>query len=374
MVLADLGADVIKVERTGAGDDSRTWIPPTAGSESLYFLAVNRNKKSIAVDFSKKEGAELVRQLAKQSDVLIENFLPGKLRKFNLDYESLKAINNELIYCSITGYGQTGPYKDRGGYDVIAAAVGGLLSITGQPEGEPCKVGVPLTDIATGLFAHGAIISALLERKESGRGRQIDCSLLSVQVACLIHIAANYLNNSLMGKRYGTAHPSIVPYQAFQTKDGHFVMGGGNNKSFKEICQRLRLDYLSDDDRFVTNEKRVANREELVKIITDRMKEKTNDEWVKALDGATFPYGPVNNMEKVFNDQQVLHNELIEEMNHPKAGSIKLPAHPVRYDNKAHKFRTAPPCLGEHTNEVLTNELNMSDNDIRDLKNRGIIQ
>ncbi|OWF55056.1 CaiB/baiF CoA-transferase family protein C7orf10 [Mizuhopecten yessoensis] len=305
MILADLGADVIKVERPGVGDDTRSWGPPFCGSESAYFLSVNRNKKSIAIDLKQKDGQEIVQKLVRQCDVLVENYIPGKLDKMGLGYSQLAATHPSLIYCSISGYGQTGPYQQRAGYDIIAAGLGGLLHITGPMDGEPCKVGVAMTDLSTGLYAHGAIMAAILQRQRTGKGQHIDCDLVSTQVASLVNLGSNYLNAGQEARRYGTAHQSIVPYQAFQTRDSYIMVGGCNNQQFSSLCQMLELDHLSDDVKFVSNESRVNNREELLAMLSDKFLSKTTEEWLVVFDGSGLPYGPINNMENVFSDPQV---------------------------------------------------------------------
>lgn len=302
MILGDLGAEIIKIEKPGSGDESRNWGPPfiEGTRESCYFAAINRNKKSVCVDFTLPLGREIIYNLASKSDVLIENYVPGKLDELKLGYDNIKSISPNIIYCSISGYGPDGPYKLRPGYDVIAASVGGLLHITGTEEGKPCKVGVPMTDLATGLFAHGAIMAALLQRTRTGQGQKIDCDLFSTQVFCLINVASNYLNAGWEATRWGTAHSSIVPYEAFPTSDGNYItIGAGSNQQFKELCKKLNLTKLIDDERFSSNEKRVHNRKVLIKFISSRIKEKSVDEWKDILSDAPFPNGPINSIEKV---------------------------------------------------------------------------
>ncbi|XP_074431701.1 succinyl-CoA:glutarate CoA-transferase isoform X3 [Larus michahellis] len=325
MNLGDLGAEVIKVERPGAGDDTRAWGPPFAGTESVYFLSVNRNKKSIAINMKDSKGAKLIRELAAVSDVFVENYVPGKLAEMGLGYEDVKKIAPHIVYCSITGYGQTGPMVQRGGYDSIAAAVSGLMHITGHEGGEPVRPGVAMTDLATGLYTYGAIMAGLLQRYKTGKGLHIDCNLLSSQVACLTHVAANYLNFKIEAKRWGTAHGSIVPYQAFKTKDGYIVVGAGNDQQFVTVCKILNLPEVSKDSRYKTNTLRVQNRKELIDILSMRFSEKATIEWLQLFEGSGVPYGPINNMQQVFSDPQVLHNELVMEMNHPTAGRIAVP-------------------------------------------------
>uniref|UniRef100_A0A8B9DXM8 Succinyl-CoA:glutarate CoA-transferase n=1 Tax=Anser cygnoides TaxID=8845 RepID=A0A8B9DXM8_ANSCY len=307
MNLGDLGAEVIKVERPGAGDDTRAWGPPFVGTESVYFLSVNRNKKSIAINMKNSRGAKIIRELAAVSDVFVENYIPGKLAEIGLGYEDIKKIAPHIVYCSITGYGQTGPMVQRGGYDSIAAAVSGLMHITGHEEGEPVRVGVAMTDLATGLYTCGAIMAGLLQRYKTGKGLHIDCNLMSSQVACLTHVAANYLNCKIEGKRWGTAHGSIVPYQAFKTKDGYIVVGAGNDQQFVTVCKILNLPEVSKDSRYKTNTLRVQNRKELIDILSTRFSEKTTIKWLQLFEGSGVPYGPINNMQQVFSDPQLFY-------------------------------------------------------------------
>ncbi|MEE9533543.1 MAG: CoA transferase, partial [Acidimicrobiia bacterium] len=305
MMLGDLGAEIIKVERPGSGDDTRTWGPPFAGGESAYYLCCNRNKKSIAVDLGKPQGRELATELAKKSDVLIENFTPGLMKRFGLDYETLRDLNPGLIYCSITAYGQDGPYRDRPGYDMVLSAAGGLMWITGEREGNPCKVGVAITDVLTGVYASGAITAALLWREKSGQGQYIDCSLLDIQASGLANIASNYLVAGVEATRWGTAHESIVPYQVFPTRDRPIAIAVANQKLWEVFCEVTGKGEWRDDPRFASNPKRVENRETLVPLVAEVMASRSCDEWMEVLVEAAVPCGPVNNMESLFNDPQV---------------------------------------------------------------------
>ncbi|XP_069072018.1 succinate--hydroxymethylglutarate CoA-transferase isoform X2 [Pleurodeles waltl] len=305
MILADLGAEVIKVEKPGSGDDTRTWGPPFVGTESAYFLSINRNKKSIAVNLKHPKGTKIIRELAGVCDVFVENYIPGKLAEMGLGYEDISKIAPHIVYCSITGYGQTGPMFQRAGYDSIAAAVSGLMHITGPQDGEPVRPGVAMTDLATGLYAHGAIMAGILQRHKTGKGVHIDCNLLSSQVACLTHIAANYLNGGIEAKRWGTAHGSIVPYQAFKTKDGYIVIGAGNDQQFVTICKNLNLPHLTTDSRYKTNTLRVQHRKELLEMLSTRLAEKKTCEWLQIFEGSGIPYGPINTIGKVFSEAQV---------------------------------------------------------------------
>ncbi|XP_068012939.1 succinate--hydroxymethylglutarate CoA-transferase isoform X1 [Melanerpes formicivorus] len=373
MNLGDLGAEVIKVERPGAGDDTRAWGPPFVGTESIYFLSVNRNKKSIAINMKDSRGAKLIRELAAVSDVFVENYVPGKLSELGLGYEDIKKIAPHIVYCSITGYGQTGPMVQRGGYDSIAAAVSGLLHITGHEGSEPVRPGVAMTDLATGLYTHGAIMAGLLQRYKTGKGLHIDCNLLSSQVACLTYIAANYLNCKIEAKRWGTAHGSIVPYQAFKTKDGYLVVGAGNDQQFVTVCKILNLPEVSKDSRYKTNTLRVQNRKELIDTLSTRFSEKATIEWLQLFEGSGVPYGPINNMQQVFADPQVLHNGLVMEMNHPTAGRIAVPGPGVRYSEFAVSHPKPPPLVGQHTVEILKDMLGYEDDAIEELLRTGAV-
>ncbi|KAI0632334.1 CAIB/BAIF family enzyme [Trametes polyzona] len=386
MLLADLGADVIKVEEVSRGDDTRSWYPPSAPlspsapqesshlpPESAYFLAVNRNKRSITVNFKEPDGLAILHKLVKESDVLVENFISGKLAEFGLGWEDCRKINPRLIYASITGYGQTGPFRKAAGYDVIVEAEAGLMHITGEPDGPPCKVGVAVTDIATGLYAHGAIMAALLSRQQSGQGVWIDCNLFESQLAGLANIASNYLIAGQQGSRHGTAHPSIVPYQVFPCKDGFIMIGAGNDKQFKLFAEKIldRPD-LPEDPKFSTNKARVANRQELVALITDALQKEGRDHWIEKLTGLGVPFGPINNIEQTFAHPQVAARQMITEVEHPRAGKIKLVSPAVTYNGQRMPIERPPPYLSQHTNEVLT-ELGYSEQEIAQLREKKII-
>ena len=367
-MLADLGADVVKVERPGAGDDTRAWGPPYLRdgdgrdtSEAAYFLSANRNKLSITIDFTQPEGQQQVRELVQRADVLIENFKVGGLAAYGLDYASLQALNPRLIYCSVTGFGQQGPYAKRAGYDFMIQAMGGLMSITGKADGEegagPVKVGVALTDILTGLYASNAILAALAERARSGLGQHIDLALLDVQIACLGNQALNYLTTGVPPKRLGNAHPNIVPYQDFPTADGDFILTVGNDGQFRKFCEVAGHPEWSADARFATNSARVANRAELVPLIRQVTVFRTTAEWIATLEQAGVPCGPINDLAQVFADPQVQARGTRVRMAHPLAGEVDLVANPIRLSRTPVDYRRPPPLLGEHNTEVLADWL-----------------
>ena len=367
-MLADLGADVVKVERPGAGDDPRAWGPPYLRdgdgrdtSEAAYFLSANRNKRSITIDFTQPEGQQQVRELVQRADVLIENFKVGGLAAYGLDYASLQALNPRLIYCSVTGFGQQGPYAKRAGYDFMIQAMGGLMSITGKADGEegagPVKVGVALTDILTGLYASNAILAALAERARSGLGQHIDLALLDVQIACLGNQALNYLTTGVPPKRLGNAHPNIVPYQDFPTADGDFILTVGNDGQFRKFCEVAGHPEWSADARFATNSARVANRAELVPLIRQVTVFRTTAEWIATLEQAGVPCGPINDLAQVFADPQVQARGTRVRMAHPLAGEVDLVANPIRLSRTPVDYRRPPPLLGEHNTEVLADWL-----------------
>ncbi|MEX3955774.1 CaiB/BaiF CoA transferase family protein [Trinickia sp. EG282A] len=367
-LLADLGADVVKVERPGAGDDTRAWGPPwlndpegESTGESAYYLSANRNKRSVTIDLADPEGQDVVRQLASKADVLLENFKVGGLSQYGLDYASLNAINPRLVYCSITGFGQTGPYSSRAGYDFLIQGMGGLMSLTGRPDGMegagPLKVGVALTDIMTGLYATVAVLAALKRREQSGEGQHIDLALLDVQIACLANQAANYLVSGVAPRRMGNAHPNIVPYQEFPTADGYMIVAVGNDSQFASLCKTLGKPEWSGDERFATNPQRVKHRNELIALIHGMTVRRTTDEWVAAMEAAGVPCGPINTLDRVFSDPHVQARGMRIEMPHPLAKQVPLVANPIRLSESPVQYRHAPPTLGEHTDEVLSDWL-----------------
>jgi crotonobetainyl-CoA:carnitine CoA-transferase CaiB-like acyl-CoA transferase len=385
-VLADLGADVIKIEKPEGGDDTRSWGPPflqhTDGREkrqadAAYYLCANRNKKSVTVDFTTPEGRALVQQLAAQADVVLENFKVGGLKAYGLDYESLKAINPRLIYCSITGFGQTGPYAARPGYDFLVQAMGGLMSITGrgvaEPGAGPQKAGVAVTDILTGLYAAIGILAALNHREHSGVGQHIDLSLLDVQVACLANQAMNYLVSGKVPERLGNAHPNIVPYQDFPTQDGYMIIAVGNDSQFARLCTEMGIGELAADARFATNKARVANRVDLIERLNGTTRTRPTADWIAALEKVGVPCGPINAIDAVFADPQVQARHMKVDMPHPTTGSVSLVANPLRLSETPVTYRTAPPTLGAQTQEVLTQRLGLSAEDIDRLRAAGVI-
>ncbi|MGI4841270.1 MAG: CaiB/BaiF CoA transferase family protein [Janthinobacterium lividum] len=383
-ILADLGADVIKVERPGKGDDTRAWGPPflkDAGgsdtSEAAYYLSANRNKQSVTIDFTRPEGQQLVRELVAQSDIVIENFKVGGLAAYGLDYAALKAINPQLIYCSITGFGQTGPYATRAGYDFMIQGLGGLMSLTGRSEAEegagPVKVGVALTDILTGLYSAVAVLAALAHRDLHGVGQHIDMALLDVQVACLANQAMNYLTTGAAPRRLGNAHPNIVPYQDFPTADGDFILTVGNDNQFRRFAAVAGQPQWADDLRFATNAARVANRALLIPLIRQATVFKTTAQWVEVLEQAGVPCGPINDLAQVFADPQVLARELAISLPHVLAGCVPQVASPLRLSETPVEYRRAPPLLGEHTEEVLARLLGLSTAQVAQLHATGVV-
>ncbi|MGZ6135089.1 MAG: CaiB/BaiF CoA transferase family protein [Myxococcaceae bacterium] len=375
-VFADLGAEVIKVERPGSGDDTRGWGPPWVdeqSGDSAYFASANRGKKSITVDLARPEGQEIVRRLSARSDVLLENYKAGALARYGLDYPRLGAENARLIYCSITGFGHDGPYRDRAGYDFLVQGMGGLMSITGEPDGEPMKVGVAITDILTGMYAATAVLAALAHRERSGLGQHVDLALLDVQVAMLANQAQSYLLTGRIPARLGNAHPSIVPYQSFATKDGHIVIAVGNDGQFRRLCAVAECPGLADDPRFATNAGRVRNREELVALLAGIIAGRGSREWIEALEAATVPCGPINDLAQVFADPQVVHRGMRIEAPHAVAGKVPLVRSPIRLSGTPARTDVGPPALGEHTDEVLQGVLGMSRAEVEALRARGVV-
>jgi crotonobetainyl-CoA:carnitine CoA-transferase CaiB-like acyl-CoA transferase len=358
-LLADYGATVFKIEHCETGDDTRSWGPPfTAhGHESAYFLSVNRNKKSVAINLKHAEGVSLVQRLAQQCHVVVENFPSGKLASMGLGYEQLSKLNPSLVYCSVTGFGQDGPYRDKLAYDVMVSGVGGLLGVTGSRE-QPAKVGVAISDVCAGLYAHGSILAALLAK----RGCHIDVSLLDTQIATLVNVASSYLVSNKIPQRMGTAHSSIVPYESFQAKDGEYLIAGAlNDGQFVRLCTALEMS--SNDPRFLSNELRVQHREVLIPLLKERFLQRKKQEWLDLLEQHRVPCGPINNLEQVFQDPQVVARRMRQTVRHSSAGSVDMVSPPVRFDGKQSDIRMPPPELGQHTWEVLSSELGLKRED-----------
>jgi crotonobetainyl-CoA:carnitine CoA-transferase CaiB-like acyl-CoA transferase len=382
--LADLGAEVIKVERPGVGDDTRSWGPPflhdTTGqptSDAAYFLSANRGKKSVSIDFTRPAGRDLVCRLAEQSDILLENFKVGGLAKYSLDYETLKQINPRLIYCSITGFGQTGPYRQRAGYDFLIQGMGGLMSVTGEPDGEPgggpMKVGVAIADIFTGMYASTAVLAALAHRERTGEGQHIDLALLDVQVATLANQSMNHLISNSEPQRLGNAHPNIVPYQALATADGHIILAVGNDGQFVNLCAVIGCSELANDPRFASNAARVENRKVLIPLIEKALLKRNSADWIALLEEVGVPCGPINTLAEVFRDPQVEARQMRIELAHQRAGKIPLVGSPMKFSQSPVEYHQAPPLLGEHNTEILTERLNLSEQERLQLVAEGII-
>ncbi|KVW41029.1 CaiB/BaiF CoA transferase family protein [Burkholderia ubonensis] len=382
--LADFGADVIKVERPGAGDDTRHWGPPylkdangADTAEAAYYLAANRNKRSVTIDIATPEGQRIVRELAAQSDVVLENYKVGQLKKYGLDYASLRAVKPDLVYCSVTGFGQTGPYAHRAGYDFIIQGIGGFMSITGERDGEPGggpqKAGVAISDLATGLYSTIAVLAALAHRDRTREGQYIDMALLDVQVALLANMNTNFLASGKPPVRWGNAHPNIVPYQTFQTRDGWIIVAVGNDGQFRKFVEAGGRAELADDERFATNPARVRHRETLVPILADMVRTLDKDAWIAALEAAGVPCGPINDLEEVFDDEQVVARGMQVELPHPCGANVKLVRNPIRMSATPPDARSAPPLLGAHTDAVLRELLGYDDERIAALKAKQAI-
>ncbi len=374
-MLGDLGAEVIKIERPGAGDDTRGFAPPTMpGTEtSAYFIGVNRNKRSVTLDIAAPEGQAIMRQLLEDTDILVENFKVGALAKYGLGYEQLHAAFPSLIYCSITGFGQTGPYAPRPGYDSLIQAMGGVMSLTGEPEGLPQKVGVPVADLFAGLYGCIGILAALRHRERTGQGQQIDIGMLDTSVAWLANQGMNYLATGENPARLGNQHPNIVPYQVFPTADGHIVLSVGNDPTFKRFAEAVGMAQLLDDPRFATNAARVTNRQLVTDTLTPVMQRHTTTEWVEKLEALKIGCGPINKLSEVFADPHVLARGMVVQMPHGSGSDVKVIANPVRLSATPTDYRISPPLLGEHNDEVLGGLLGFSEADLADMKAKGII-
>lgn len=383
-LLADLGADVIKIERPGQGDDTRAWGPPFLKdddgrdtTETAYFLCANRGKKSLTVDIASERGQALIRELVAHSDVVIENFKTGDLARYGLAYDDLKAIKPDLVYCSITGFGQSGPMHSQAGYDFMIQGVGGLMSITGEPDdipgGGPKKVGVPVADLMTGMYASVAILASLMRRDRGGGGEYIDMALLDCQVAMLSNQAQNYLISDSIPKRYGNAHPNVVPYQSFKTSDGHVILAIGNDNQFGKFCRAAGVPELAADPRFRTNADRVRNRTELTPLMAKVVDTRSTDDWCATLGPIGVPCGPINTLDRTFENEQVKHREMKLTMEHALGGSVPLVANPIHFRENPIRYTAAPPLLGEHTDHILSSVLGLSEDDIRNMHDKGVI-
>jgi formyl-CoA transferase len=374
MMLGDLGADIIKIEAPGSGDDTRHWGPPFApGGESAYFLCVNRNKRSITLNLKSTQGLKILRELLMKSDILVENFRVGTMQRWGLDYETLQEIHPGLIYCTITGYGYTGPRQHLAGYDFIIQAQGGLMSITGPEMGEPYKVGVAIADITAGLFACNAILAALFENQRSGKGQRIDISLLDSQIAWLANVGSNYLISSEKPARYGNAHPNIVPYQTFKAKDGYFAVGIGNDSQWRQFCEKAGKSEWAEDSRFNTNSNRVKNRKELIPLLARLFGQLEIAHWLTLLEESGIPCGPINSVDQALEDPQVQAREMVINVPHPSAGTFRMVASPLKIPTAPAEVRLPPPMLGEHTEQILQDVLGYDQQAVQRLRDAQVI-
>ncbi|SFM46393.1 CaiB/BaiF CoA transferase family protein [Thermodesulforhabdus norvegica] len=372
MILGDMGADVIKVEQPGVGDETRHYKPPEWGGESCYYLSLNRNKKSITVNLKSEQGREIIKALAAQSDVLIENFRTGTMEKFGLGYEELKKINPELVYCAVSGFGRRGPLKDEPAYDLLMQAFGGLMSVTGEPEGPPVRVGFSIVDLATGLYAAFGVMAALFARTKTGKGQYVEVSLLQAVVSLQTYLGQSFLATGESPGRMGSGHPNLAPYQAFEAGDGYVIIAVPNDWLWIKMCDALGLEHLKNDPRFKTNKDRVKHREVLVELITDFTRRKSREEIISRLKKAGVPCGPINTVGEVLTHPQVVHLKMVEEVPHPTIGIMKLLGIPLYLSDTPGSIRLAPPLLGEHTEEVLQG-LGYSEADIENLRKEGVI-
>ena len=374
MILGDLGAEIIKIEAPGSGDDTRQWGPPFIEGESAYFLSINRGKRSITLDLKTAEGRQIIYELAEKCDVLIENFRPGVTERLKVDYSSIAKINPKLIYCSITSFGPAGPYRDRPAYDLVIQGMGGIMGVTGEPNQQPIRVGVAISDIAGAMYATIAILAALVAREKTSKGQFIDISLLDSTISWMTYMAGYYFGTGRNPAKMGSAHPTIVPYQCFETKDGEFVtISIGNDKLFQEFCEAIGLKQLADDEKFATNSKRVTNRAQLVPILEEQFKQRNREEWLKILTDARLPAGPVYSIQEMFSDPQVLTRQMLLRLDHPKAGRINQIGIPMKFSETEPQIRFPPPLLGQQTDEILLDLLHYDPRRIAELREKQVI-
>ena len=373
MVLGDLGAEVIKVERPSTGDDTRAWGPPWAGTESAYYLSANRNKKSLTLDFRHPEAQQIIRELAKTSDVVVENFRPGSLERANIGYEQLREVNPSLVWATITGYGRRGPDAEKPGYDFVIQGEAGIMAITGEPDGEPMKVGVAIVDVTTGLFTAVAVCAALRERESSGLGQRVDTNLYASAIGWLVNVASNSLVSGNDARRYGNAHANIVPYQAFRARDGYISIAVGTDRQFRDLCRIIGDESIADDERFRTNADRVANRKALVPILDRAFAEKDAAYWLQECRDSIIPSGPIRSVADVLSDPQTLALDMVQQIAHPTAGEISLTGIPFELSRTPAEIHSPPPTLGQHTDQILSELLNRSDDEIEKLRQDGVI-
>lgn len=373
MILGDLGADVIKIERPGLGDDTRQWGPPfVEGGQSAYFLCTNRNKRSMTLNLKSERGLDILKDLIKKGDVLVENFRTGTMERWGLDYDTLQRLRPGLIYCAITGYGHTGPYRERPGYDILAQALGGFMSVTGPSEGDPHRAGVAIADLAAGMFAAHSILAALYRQQKDGSGQYIDIALLDSQVALMTYVASNYLVTGVPPTRLGNAHPNIVPYEVFKASDGYFAFGAGNDRQWAKFCEAVHQPEWAIDERFATNPQRLAHRDELIGHLVDLFGTRDLAHWLGLCEEIGLPAAPINSMDGVFSDPQSVARNLRVEVPHPTAGTVPLVSSPLNIPTSPTEVRLPPPLLGQHTEEILLELLGMDSESVQDLLQEGV--